>query len=61
MTSLQSIIQNLLGTYEPIVTTLEDGSQTVSIDFEYILSALVFLICIYSIFRVLGGIICSNR
>lgn len=60
MTYLKSIISDLLGTYQPVVQNLTDGSQVVQYDINYIVSAIVFILVLYSFFRILGGIICNR-
>lgn len=61
VTYLRDLIQNLIGTYEPVVTTLTDGTEIVQYDIEYIVSGIIFILLIWSIFRLIGGLICSNR
>ena len=61
MTTLKQLIINLIGSYEPVVTTLEDGSEVVQYDITYIAAAFIFVIAIFCVFKVIGGLICSNR
>lgn len=60
MTYLKSIIADLIGTYQPIVQKLSDGSEVVQYDVNFIVSAVVFVIVLYSFFRILGAIICNR-
>lgn len=60
MTYLKSLLADLFGTYSPIVTTLQNGDEVVQYDVEYIVSAVVFVILIWSLLRIIGGIICNR-
>lgn len=60
MTYLKSLLADLFGSYSPIVTTLQDGSEVVQYDIEYIASAVIFIILIWSLLRIIGGIICNK-
>lgn len=60
MTYLKSLLADLFGSYSPIITTLQDGSEVVQYDIEYIASAVIFIILIWSLLRIIGGIICNK-
>ena len=60
MTYLKSILVDLFGAYSPIVTTLQNGDEVVQYDIEYIASALIFTIVLWSLLRIIGGIICNR-
>lgn len=60
MNYLKSVLESFLGTYTPIVKTLSDGSEVVQYDIEYIAAALLLIICIWCIFKLLGGLICNK-
>lgn len=54
-------LNNLLGTYTPIVNetgTIPAGMA--GVDWPYIIRAVVFIIVLWSIFRILGGMICKT-
>lgn len=60
--SLKAFLDHLLGTYIP-VTYNADGVDIVAlgaagVDWPYIVRAAVFLVLLWSLFRILGGIIC---
>lgn len=53
-------IENLLGVYTPVV----DSSGVIpsgfsGVDWPYMVRALIFVIVIYSVFRIIGGLICK--
>lgn len=62
ITRLVDIINNLLGTYSPIYY-VEPNTQevVVSVDWSYIVSAVVFIVVLWSVLRMIGGLLCSNR
>lgn len=60
MTYLKSLLADLFGSYAPIVTTLQNGDEVVQYDVEYIVSAIVFVILIWSLLRIIGGLICNR-
>lgn len=60
MNYLKPIIQNLLGTYSPVITEINDGAEVVQYDIEYIVTALVFVIVLWSLLRIIGGLICNR-
>lgn len=58
MNEFISFLNSLFGTYTPVV----DGSGVIpsgmaGVDFPYIFRALLFVIVVYSVFKLLGGII----
>ena len=60
MSYLKSIIADLIGTYTPIVQQLSDGTEVVQYDVNFIVSAVVFIVVLWSFFRILGGIVCNR-
>lgn len=59
LTYLYDIIQNMLGQYQPVLVT-QNGNTFCEPDYTYITACIVFCICVWSIFRIIGGIICSK-
>lgn len=69
---MKDFLESILGTYEPVsystfeyideqlmvIEVIPDGLA--GVDWLYILSGIAFLICIYSVFRILGGLICKS-
>lgn len=60
MTYLKTLLSDLFGSYSPIITTLQNGDEVVQYDIEYIASAIIFIILIWSLMRIIGGIICNK-
>lgn len=60
MTYLKTLLADLFGAYSPVITTLQDGTEVVQYDIEYIASAIIFLILIWSLLRIIGGLICNR-
>lgn len=61
MNEFISFLNSLLGTYTPVLNP--DGTIAAGfagLDIPYIFRAVVFCIVVYSIFRVLGGLICKT-
>lgn len=64
MTTLYSILQNLFGTYEPVVTDYTyqstqgyvQHSISVSPDWGYIACVVVFGLVLISVFKFIGGL-----
>lgn len=62
MTTLHSIIEDLIGTYSPIIseqTYIDSAGETIHVfvsspDWSWIGSCLIFALVIYSMFKVLG-------
>lgn len=64
-TSLKVFLDNILGTYTPIVFSDSNGIDIIpngfsGLDIPYIIRAITFLIVVYSLFRILG-VIMSKR
>ena len=64
-TTIKDFLDAILGTYIPMVTTLPDGSVVpldgfAGVDYPYIVRACVFLITIYAVYKIIGGLICKN-
>lgn len=61
MNEFITFLNNLLGPYVPVVNP--DGTIAAGlagVDFPFVFRALIFSIVVYSVFRVLGGLICKN-
>lgn len=61
MNDFIAFLNNLLGTYTPVLNS--DGTIApgfAGLDIPYIFRAIIFSIVVYSLFRVLGGMICKN-
>lgn len=61
--SLKDFLDHLLGSYTPVTYTA-DGVDIVAfgaagVDWAYITRAAVFVVLIWSVFRILGGILCK--
>lgn len=55
---MKSILNTLFGVYEPIVDA--SGVHAVGaagVDWTYVLGVLLFAICLYSFFRIVGAVI----
>lgn len=54
-------LTNLLGDYVPISDTAGNIPYGMAgVDFSYVFRGIVFCIVIYSVFRILGGVICKK-
>ena len=60
MSYLKTVVEDLIGSYTPIVQQLSDGSEVVQYDISWIVSAVILVICLWSIFRIIGGLICNR-
>lgn len=60
MNYLKPIIEDLLGTYTPVISTLQSGEEVVQYDVVYIVTAIVFIIVLWSVLRIIGGILCNR-
>lgn len=61
MNEFITFINNLLGNYSPV--TMADGTipaGLAGVDFPFVFRAIVFCIVVYSVFKLLGGIICKT-
>ena len=47
-------IEMIFGEYTPVVYTLADGTVTTGVDWSYVAGVLIFSICLWSAFRLLG-------
>lgn len=65
----KAVLLNLLGNYETVVTehryTNTNGYTSISVstepDYAWIISAAIFAIVIFCLFRILGGVICGRK
>lgn len=62
--TFRDFLYRVLGNYNPI--TYIDGSGTAiipsgasGIDWSYIVSSFLLIVCIYSVFKLLGAVICK--
>lgn len=53
---MKDVLIQIFGVYEPVVYTLSDGTACAGADWSYIGGVAVFCICLYSMFRILGGL-----
>lgn len=62
MSYLQDVIGDLLGTYNPIYEfDPSTGEMVASTNWGYIATATVFCIVVWSLLRIIGGLICSKQ
>lgn len=60
MNDFISFLQNLLGEYHPVMdNTGLIPSGFAGVDWSYLVRAAVFLLVVYSLFRILGGLVCK--
>ena len=52
---------NIFGAYQPIVTTLADGTQSVSPDWAHICYYILVVLFVYGFIRILKGVLCRER
>lgn len=60
---MRTFLESILGNYTPR-TVVVDGvtvalQGVASLDWSYIFTALIFTICVFCIFKILGGILCK--
>lgn len=61
ITYLSQIIQAFLGPYNPIIVyDSEQAIEYVQYNIEYIVTAIIFIIVLWSVLRIIGGLICSK-
>lgn len=61
MSAILDFLRSVLGNYNPILSP--DGwpvSGISGVNFEYLLAGSLLVVCIYSVFRIIGGLICRN-
>lgn len=58
---LKDLMFAILGPYNPVISTLHDGSEVVQYDIQYIVTAIIFVIVLWSVLRIIGGLICSKQ
>lgn len=64
-TTIKDFLDTILGTYAPMVATLPDGTIVpldgfAGVDYPYLIRACVFLITIYCVYKIIGGLICKT-
>lgn len=69
---MREFLQSVLGVYSPITYDtyqMIDEQMVVvdvipagvaGVDWLYVLSGVAFILCVYSVFRILGGLICKS-
>lgn len=69
---MRDFLQSVLGVYRPITyqtyQMVEDELISVDVipagvagvDWLYVLSGVAFILCVYAVFRILGGLICKS-
>ena len=61
MNDFIQFLSGLFGNYTPVLSS--DGSAAIGmagVDFPYVFRAIIFIVVIYSVFNLLGGIICKT-
>lgn len=64
-TTIKDFLDAILGTYIPMVTVMPDGTVVplggvAGVDYPYIIRAAVFLLTMYAVYKIIGGLICKN-
>lgn len=44
----------IFGEYQPVIVTLEDGSVLLATNWGYICTVVIFGLCLFSLFRLVG-------
>lgn len=62
--AFRDFIDSVCGVYSPVTYTLESGDIIIpagfaGVDWSYVVAGAVFCIVIYSVFKLLGGVICK--
>lgn len=60
--TLKTVLSNIIGQYTPISYVNENGIDVIpdglsGVDFGYLISGLLLVVCIYGIVRIIGGLI----
>lgn len=61
MSAIVEFLRSVIGTYTPV--TGNDGTVLhgiAGVNFEYIISGLLVVLCVYCVFKIIGGMICKN-
>lgn len=63
MTALETFLDSVLGVYSPVMYTYQAESIIpdgfAGVDWPYLIRAAVFVVALWSIFRMLGGLLCK--
>lgn len=51
---MKEALLEIFGTYEPVVVTLPDGTSTACVDFAYVAGVVIFGLCLFSLFKLIG-------
>lgn len=57
-TTIKDFLDSILGTYSPIVYQNVPLQGMAGVDYPYLVRAAVFLLTIYSVYKIIGGLIC---
>lgn len=58
MTTIKDILISLFGEYEPLLDSNEEIITTIAgLDYPYILSVILFIVCVYGVLRIIGGLV----
>lgn len=61
---MQTILQNLFGTYQPVTYTTSDGAVVADglagVDIPYVSGVIIFCICLYCTMRIIGSLFNSK-
>lgn len=63
--SITEFMQAIFGNYNPITYTDSAGVEIIpsglsGVDWQYVLGVVLFCVIVYSLLRILGGLICKN-
>lgn len=63
MNAFIAFLNSLLGTYTPVTETIDGVTRVVSgmagVDWPYLIRAAVFLLFLWCIWRIIGGLLCK--
>lgn len=59
-TGIRDYISSILGSYNPVIVDGVVVQGVAGLDWEYIVTGALLLITIYSVFKIIGGMICRN-
>ena len=58
-TTIKDFLDSILGTYTPISFEGIPLQGMAGVDYPYLIRAAVFLLTIYSVYKIIGGLICK--
>lgn len=64
-TTIKDFLDSILGTYTPMFYTDSSGAVVHltgigSVDYPYLIRACVFLVTMYCVYKIIGGLICKT-